>query len=33
MAEDGKSPANCFMVKDGTKDEIKNVLTALIKED
>ena len=33
MSEDGETPANCFMVKDGTKDEILAVLTALVKED
>ena len=29
LSEDGKSPANCFVVKDGTRDEIENVLSGL----
>ena len=31
MAEDGKSPANCFMLKDGTRAEIEAVLNGLVK--
>ena len=33
LALDGKSPANCFMIKDGTKKEIESVLNSLAKQD
>ena len=31
LAEDGKSPANCFMLKDGTRAEIELVIDGLVR--